>query len=214
MTVLLDRVVGFVSVILLGGVGVGIKYFRDENLDSSGRLVLMMAAGVVVGGTFFFSRRVRKILRVSDLLDRIPLGKAIKKVDDAVFHYHRHKWQLAKCIGMGILVWVCTILGIYLSGESVSMPCQLIDYFIFAPIIFTAGAVVPSIAGLGILEGLFQHFFGLAGAPAASSVAVCLLYRLHGLIVSLPGAIPLFQEFSSLRPTLTDEEKGAEPAAE
>lgn len=212
MTVLLDRVVGFVSVILLGGIGVGIKYFRDGVFDSSGRLVLLMATVVVVGGTFFFSRRVRKILRVAEILDRVPLGKAIKKVDDAVFHYHRHKWQLTKCIGMGLLVWICTIVAIYLLGQSVAMPTAMIDYFIFSPIIFTAGAVFPSIAGLGVLEGLFQHLFGMAGAPAASAVAVSLLYRLNGLVVSLPGAIPLFQEFSSLNPKMSDAEESVEPA--
>ncbi|MBY0589547.1 flippase-like domain-containing protein [bacterium] len=211
MTVLLDRVVGFVSVILLGGIGVGIKYFRDGAIDSSGRLVLLMASVVLVGGTFFFSRRVRKILRVSDILDRIPLGQAIKKVDDAVFHYHRHKWQLTKCIGMGLLVWICTIIAIYLLGQSVAMPTALIDYFIFSPIIFTAGAVFPSIAGLGVLEGLFQTLFGMAGAPAASAVAVSLLYRLNGLVVSLPGAIPLFQEFSSLTPSVADPEPATDP---
>ncbi len=212
MTVLLDRVVGFVSVILLGGVGVGIKFLRDRSLDSSGKLVLLMAAAVIVGGTFFFSRRVRKLLRIADIIDRIPMGKAIKKVDDAVFHYHRHKWQLTKCIGMGLLVWIWTVGGIYLLGQSVSMPVKLIDYFIFSPIIFTAGAVFPSIAGLGVLESLFQQLFGMAGAPAASAVAVCLLYRLNCLAVSLPGAIPLFQEFSSLKPAMQEEEAAIEPA--
>lgn len=204
MTVLLDRVIGLVSLMLMGVIGIIIKIMRygTDGIDSTGRIVLLMLAGVVVGGVIFFSRRVRDLFRIAALLDRIPLGARIKKIDDSLFHYRAHKMQLAKCIGIGLLIWVLTITCIICLGESISMNVAPLDYLVSLPVIFTAGAVAPSIAGLGVLEGLFQHFFGLVGASASSAVALCLLYRLTQMASSIPGIWPLYREFSSTQPTI------------
>ncbi|MBX9654415.1 flippase-like domain-containing protein [bacterium] len=199
MTVLLDRVIGLLALIILGALGVAIKATRD-GIDSTGRLVLTMLAIAVVGGIVFFSRRIRIIFRISAFFDRIPMGHHFKRIDDSLFHYRDHKMQLARCVGIGLFIWLLTIGGIYLMGESISMSVPFVDYFICLPVIFSAGAVAPSIAGLGVLEGLFQHFFGAVGAAPSTAVALCLLYRLAILIVSIPGAYPLYQEFSSGRP--------------
>ena len=212
MTVLLDRVLGLLALIILGAVGVAIKATQG-GIDSTGRLVLTMLSVAVIGGMVFFSRRVRIIFRISAFLDRIPLGHQIKKIDDSLFHYRDHKIQLTWCVAIGLVIWLMTISGIYLMGESIGMSVNFVDYFICLPVIFSAGAVAPSIAGLGVLEGLFQHFFGAAGAAPSTAVALCLLYRLAILVVSIPGALPLYQEFSSAKPqvvpSLDDESPNA-----
>jgi uncharacterized protein (TIRG00374 family) len=198
MTVLLDRVVGLVALILMGAIGVLMKSTRD-GFDATGRLVLLMLTVSVLGGILFFSRRVRKILRIAEILEAIPFGRHIQKIDDSLFHYREHGGQLFRCLLLGMAIWALTIVAIYLSGQSLRMNVAILDYFICLPIIFTAGAAVPAIAGLGILETLFQQFFGPVGAPASVAVALCILYRLMMLIVSIPGALPLYQEFSALR---------------
>jgi len=199
MTVILDRIIGLLALIILGAIGVAIKASRN-GVDSTGRLVLTMLAVAVVGGIVFFSRRIRIIFRISAFFDRIPLGHHFKKIDESLFHYRDHKAQLAKCVGIGLFIWFLTIGGIFLMGESIAMSVPFIDYFICLPVIFSAGAVAPSIAGLGVLEGLFQHFFGAVGAAPSTAVALCLLYRLAILMVSIPGAYPLYQEFSTVKP--------------
>ena len=200
MTVLLDRVLGLLALIILGAIGVAIKASQG-GFDRTGQFVLTMLAVATIGGMVFFSRRVRIIFRISSFLDRIPLGHQIE-IDESLFHYRDHKWQLARCLSLGLLIWLMCIAGIYCLGQSISMSVNFVDYFICLPVIFSAGALAPSIAGLGVLEGLFQHFFGEAGATPSTAVAVCLLYRLAVLIISIPGALPLYHEFSSIKPQI------------
>lgn len=214
MTVLLDRIIGMVALMLVGAVAVLLRSFW-AGFDEAGALVLGLLAACVALGMMFFSRRVREILRIDWILGRIPFGAAIRKIDASLFHYRDHKWQLARCVLLSLVVWCWTLATIRLLGQSLSMGVATIDYFIYLPIAFTAGAFFPSINGLGVLEGLFQHFFTQAGAAASSAVALCLLYRLMFLVASLPGAIPLYAEISTrgvgtIQPLTEEEEEAVE----
>lgn len=199
MTVFLDRVIGLVALMLVGTMAVLLRSFQG-GFDSGGLLVLAMLGACVMITAVFFSRWARQMFPLGWLLDRIPFGEGIRKIDASVYHYREHPWQLVRCLLLSIFIWCWTLIMVCLLGQALSMPTALVHYFVYLPLVFTAGAVAPSIAGLGVLEGLFQYFFTLTGATAASAVALCLLYRLMMLICSVPGAIPLFAEFSSRTP--------------
>jgi hypothetical protein len=199
MTVFLDRVIGLVALMLVGTTAVLLRSFQD-GFDSGGLLVLTMLGICFLLTFLYFGRWARKVFRIEWLLSRIPFGEGIRRIDASLYHYREHPWQLARCLLLSIFIWCWTLVMICLLGQALSMPTALVDYFVYLPLVFTAGAVAPSIAGLGVLEGLFQYFFTATGATAASAVALCLLYRLMMLICSLPGAIPFFAEFSSRAP--------------
>ena len=76
------------------------------------------------------------------------------------------------------------------------------------------GSFLPSIGGLGVLEGLFQRFFGMVGVAPASAVALCVLYRIAQLIASLPGAIPAYREWSAKGVRAITETELADPLAQ
>lgn len=196
MTVLFDRVMGLISLLLIGTIA---AMFQPPipGIAATSRFVSGTLLFIIIGALVFFSGRIRRALRIDDLLSRIPMGKAIKRLDDSLFHYRAYPVVLAKCVAISFLVHFWTIVSVYFISQALGLNAPFSSFLIFLPIIFTGGALLPSIAGLGVIEGLFQQFFALVGMSASSSVALCVLYRVMMLVGAIPGAIPTFQEFST-----------------
>lgn len=194
MTVFLDRVVGLVSLMLIGTVAILLQADAPELRQASMATEWILAA-VLVGGLVFFSGRLRKLLRVSEIVERLPFPGKIKEVDDSVFHYRHHIPLLFGNVAISFVIHACTIWCIYLLGQSLGLKVPMIYYFAALPVIFTVGAVAPSIGGLGVVEGMFQYFFTQQGATTSSAVALCIVYRLMVLISTLPGAVFTYREF-------------------
>ncbi|MFO0945858.1 MAG: lysylphosphatidylglycerol synthase transmembrane domain-containing protein [Planctomycetota bacterium] len=196
MTVLVDRVVGLISLMIIGTVAALIQA-DDGDLKGISQTSSWILGAIMGGGAIFFSARLRKLLKVAEIVERLPFKKRIKEVDQSVFHYRNHLWMLGGNVAISFLIHATTIFCIYLVGRSLQLTIPLMFYFEALPVIFTAGAFFPAIGGLGILESLFAHFFVGQGATASSAVALCILYRLMILVGSLPGAIFTYREFSA-----------------
>lgn len=197
MTVLLDRIIGLFSFMLIGGVSI---FFVSDHpaLVAPSQMVMVMLGSVVVGGSLYFSERFRNLVRFPQLLQRLPFSSKLVKLDQSVFHFRQHPGVLGQCIGYSMVIQLVSVACIWGIARSLGLSIAMSYFLVFLPLIFTAGAVAPSIAGLGVLEGLFQQFFSLpgVGATPSSAVALCILFRIMALVTSLPGAAPAYREMS------------------
>jgi uncharacterized membrane protein YbhN (UPF0104 family) len=154
---------------------------------------------------------------VADCGSYFGFSSKIKQMDDSVFHYRNHIPLLFCNVAISFIIHVCTVISVYWLGLALDLSVPLIYYFAALPVIFTMGAVVPAIGGLGVLEYLFDQFFSLHGATTSSAVALCILYRLMMLVSALPGALFTYREFSlSGIPTISSadlDEMSGEPDA-
>lgn len=198
MTVLLDRVLGLVSMMMVGGVALLVAADHPEIRQVSRHIPLVLFV-VLVGGIIFFSGRIRRLLRISEIIERFPFNQQIKQVDQSVFHFRQHVGTLAKAVAISLPVHLGTFACVWLLGLSLGLDVAPINYFAFLPVILTFGAVIPAIGGLGVLETLFAWCFSLpgVGATASGAVALCIVFRFLIFTTSLPGAIPLYREFST-----------------
>lgn len=215
MTVFMDRVLGLISMMLIGSVAMLTQQARPE-MASVSRYALNGLALVLMAGAAFFSGRLRRLFRVAEIVDRLPMKGAIRQIDESMFHYRGHVRALVGCVAISVIVHFYCFVCVYYLGRALNLNIALINYFMFLPLILTAGAMLPSIAGLGVLEGLFQYFFALkgVGATPSSAVALCILYRIVVLVSSIPGAWPTYREFGAKgiaklsQATDEDEEEG------
>jgi uncharacterized protein (TIRG00374 family) len=198
VTVLIDRALGLVSLMLIGALAMLWERQRPE-LAGVSRFAATVLAAVLIGGFLVFSGRLRRLLRVEQILARLPMSEHVQRLDASVFHFRNHLLVLSNCVAVSIVIHVWTFVSVYFLGEALNVHVSLANYFVFLPVVFTSGAFVPSIAGLGVLEGLFQHFFSMpgVGATPSSAVALCVLYRIVQLIAALPGVLPTYREFSA-----------------
>ena len=205
VSVIVDRVLGLGSLALLGAI---VVLFALDRFATIAIGIWGVILGVGLLGTVAFSKRLRSLVRLNALLQRLPprLGHVLRLIDQAVFAYRSHKWVIVGSLLTGVGNHIVSVLGVYLLGEAIGVGLPPLEYFVLIPIINIVSAVPLMPNGWGIGEwlygGLFAkygavHLGGGAMAEAAMStrgVALSLLYRIHLTCWSLLGGVVVLLE--------------------
>jgi uncharacterized protein (TIRG00374 family) len=198
--VFVDRFIGLVAVCMMGGVAV-FASLNDERVRVARLIVAAFLVFVLVGGTVFYNRRLRALLRVDWMLARLPLRRTVEKVDRALLAYRHHKGTVALAIVYSWGAQAVGILAMWWVAVALGSRAVWFHYFVAVPAIWIGWSLVPVPGGFGVAEGLAQGLFGsavlsgdAAAAPftdaeaAALALAMMLAYRIVQMLVSLPGA--------------------------
>jgi len=188
-TVLLDRIVGLATVVMIAGFAVLPVMNRKEMIPVVGMIVALLAGGAI-GAAIYFNPAIRRWRAAKNLKDRLPFRAAIEEVDDVLKTMHHAPRTILAAVGLSALGQVSTILGIYalaLSLDATGVP--LGDFFVFEPIIFLVTAIPISVGGWGVEQVAYAQLFGMAGMAANTAIALSVLYKLSVLVVSLPGGV-------------------------
>ncbi|MBL8756701.1 MAG: flippase-like domain-containing protein [Planctomycetes bacterium] len=200
VSVIVDRVLGLGSLALLGAI---VVLFALDRFTSIAIAIWSVILGVGLLGTFAFSKRLRALIRLNTLLQKLPpkLGHVLRLVDQAVFAYRSHKWVIVGSLVTGVANHVVSVLGVYLLGEAMGVGLPPLEYFALIPIVNIVSAVPLMPNGWGIGEWLYGGLFATYGATylgggavaeAAMStrgVALSLLYRIHLTCWSFLGGV-------------------------
>ncbi|MHC4079130.1 MAG: lysylphosphatidylglycerol synthase transmembrane domain-containing protein [Planctomycetota bacterium] len=212
VSVIVDRVMGLGSLSLLAAFAV-LFYLDDSDFRLLAVAIWGVLLGVVLLGVIAFSRRIRNLIRLPGLIQKLPggFGHLLQRLDQAVFFYRSHKagmfvWMLG---GMGS--HAINVLCVYFIGEALGMGVALQDYFVLVPVILIVSAIPIAPNGWGVGEYMFGELFRnfAAGAGAAQTmytraISLSLLYRIHLMLWSLLGGLILL--FTKDRVTRLDVE--------
>ena len=205
MSVVVDRIMGLASLSILAAVAV--LFYLDDSEFRYLAVVLWAILGVVVlMGVLAFSRRMRSMIKLSDLLGALPkrISDLLRRVDDAVYFYRSHKVGMTVWLLAGVFNHVSSVLSYFCVGEALGVGMPIEDYFVLIPIIVIVSAIPIAPNGWGVGEFMFQQLFGKFGAvhlPAVEGAqimgtrgaALSVVYRLFILTtVSLAGGILFF----------------------
>lgn len=200
VSVVVDRVLGLASLALLGAVVV--LFALDEFADLA-LLIWGVIAGVLLLFMLGFSRRLRRVVRLKWLLDRLPhkLAHLLKLVDQAVFFYRTHVGVIVASLLAGVGNHVLSVFSVVFLGDAIGVELPWKQYFVLIPIINIVSALPIGPNGWGVGEALYKYLFSHYGAasltgvvdPAAAmgtrGVALSVLYRLHLTCWSLLGGL-------------------------
>lgn len=219
VSVIVDRVLGLASLALLGAVVVLFAYedFREVALGIWG-----VIGGVSLLGLVAFSKRLRQLVRLKWLLERLPqrIGHVLKLIDQAVFFYRDHKRVIAASLAWGVVNHIISVLSIVLMGHALDIGMPVFPYFVLIPVINILSALPIGPNGWGFGEALYKLLFAKYGAvylPGVTNaaeamgtrgVALSVLYRLHLTFWSLLGG--LFVLFEKDRVTRADIDREVE----
>jgi uncharacterized protein (TIRG00374 family) len=207
VSVIVDRVLGLGSLAILAAI---VVLFALDDFADLAVWIWLVIAGVALLGAVAFSKRLRNLVRLKWLLDRLPqrLGNVLKLVDQAVFFYRDHKFVIAASLLVGVVNHVVSVGSVVLIGHSLGVGMPTFEYFVIVPVIniLSAIPIAPNGWGFGeaLYKGLFatygaEHLAGMAPNAAAETmgtrgVALSVLYRLHLTFWSLLGGVFLFFE--------------------
>lgn len=188
-SVLMDRVLGVFSVLVMGGVGLLLA--SDLAGDPSILLALAVAAFVcLVTWVLVFSERAARLGHV--LLARLPWGRLTRAGGSllaALQSYGpaaRELWQVS---AGSVAVQVLRIVQAYLLGRALGIDVGLGVYFAFVPLVLLVILVPVSVSGLGTGQLAFVWLFARVGVSSADAFTLSILFVGLGVVGNLPGAL-------------------------
>lgn len=211
VTVFVDRLVGLIGMIVVGALAslfVGAQLaipVRGGNLEVR-VLIWLLLGGLILGSAVFLSRRLRRVLMLSVLLDKLPFAQSLRQVDNAIRIYRRHLPSIGVALLLTALIQGFSIVAIFMLCKALHLDnVRFLQCLIIMPIVWLISAAVPVPGGLGVMENLFVSFFSRAIDPSvmtgtpqweqvvALATALAVLNRLMICLCSLPGGlVPIF----------------------
>jgi uncharacterized protein (TIRG00374 family) len=193
VAVIMDRLIGAISVLLLGVIAVAIN-----PSVMPWQLTQVLVIGLVVGLVVTTLLLVRTPLHGSarHLLarfERLPvvgrkLGGRVESAVEAVRAYAGKPGLVAYALLISMLANGLSIVNIYLYAVAVGADINLSQAAVVVPVVLAIG-LLPSINGLGTIELTFVFLFGLMGVDPEVALAVAILRRLVLLGQSLVGGV-------------------------
>lgn len=180
-----DRILGLGSLALLGAFCV---LFALEEFTTIAAGIWGVILGVGLLGVVAFSRRLRELVRLKWLLNRLPtkLRSALQMVDKAIFFYREQRVVIGCSLLLGVFNHAISVLAVVCFGIAIGVGMPAFEYFVLVPVINIASAIPIAPNGWGVGELLYGYLFAEHGAqhlPGVSDAAAAM--RTRGVALSL-----------------------------
>ena len=190
-SVLMDRLLGVVSILIMGLVGLMLAQTQDLASIRAIEVPLSITAVVsAAAAAVVFSEAAASV--AESIAMRLPIAVIRRLATDltrATRAYGRHHAELGNVLLGSVAVQVLRIVQAYCLGRALAIDLPLLAYFAFIPLILLVMLLPVSINGIGPSQVAFVWFFGRAGVPDAQSFALSLLFVALGIIGNLPGGL-------------------------
>lgn len=182
-TVIIDRVLTLVSLLLL--TAAGLPWLFDIVADPVARWALstVICAGLAGFAAFLAIVRLpRFALRWRTLHSLLDLAALARRV---IFHAR----YALPVILLSVLSFVGFAFIVFCIARAMQLDVTLMDCVLLVPPVILITVVPVSIAGWGVREGAMVVAFGFLNVPASAAFAVSVLFGLTLAAASLPGSL-------------------------
>jgi len=194
-TVFLDRLIGLSGLMILATVTFLFSWKRSEwsatyrNTLATGLLLIWV--GLATGGVFVFSRRLRHLVKLPELGEKLPAADQILRIGRATVTMRQHKGLVLLSLANTLVLQLIVVVAAYVMSQALHMKGHFTIYFIFVPIGFLIAAIpISPPNAAGVMEAAYVQFFTLGGLnPASAAVAFALANRLTQLVWAVPGIL-------------------------
>jgi uncharacterized protein (TIRG00374 family) len=190
-SVALDRLLGTLSVLLSGVVGIMILGRLEY------RSLLWISAALGLGGAIatwllLFDSRIYRVLLQRTGLSRVGvIDRLANKFLDAVAQYANKRSVVGAVLAGSLVVHVLRTLQVWALGMALGLPVGLEWYFAAVPIIVLVMLLPISPSGIGVGNVAFGYLFGVAGVDWDRAISLSILFMLLSVIGNLPGGLLL-----------------------
>lgn len=107
----------------------------------------------------------------------------------AMVAYRRQQGVVLRALWLSLIFYLTPLLlqCFLVWGSGLQVPLQ--DIFSFVPLIMLLGILPLTPNAIGITEGAYVFFYGLAGVPTGEALALALCARLLGMLASVVGGV-------------------------
>jgi len=192
--VFMDRLVGAISVLLLGVLALvanpAVIPWQFAQMLLVGLAISLVALGLLLVRSRLlegFREAALGLANVSILGLRVR--PKLEAAVDAIRSYSRARRLVGRALAVSMLANGLSIVNLYLYALSVRADLSLTEVAVVAPVVLAVGVLPLSINGLGTIELTFVILFGAMGVDSHVALAVALLRRFVLLALSLVGGL-------------------------
>ncbi|TAH38479.1 MAG: flippase-like domain-containing protein [Planctomycetota bacterium] len=182
MSVLVDRVIGLFSLLVLAGL---VLFFGGVHIEGAPpwlgvvrRYVLLILALAIVLPALYLSRRARRLLGIEWLLRKLPFQQKVAVLDDALTVYRERPGAVGAALGLSVVLQACGVLSFWLMAQALGADLTLPQVYVAFPVVQTVSSLPLAPSGFGVGETMFALFFRGFGSTATLGVATSIVFRL------------------------------------
>jgi uncharacterized protein (TIRG00374 family) len=188
MSVLVDRAVGLLALIILGGVTASFQWRITESRNVS------IAAGViclcvVIGAAVFYIPFLHKFSGLDFFLRKLPMQKQVRGAVDTMQRYGRRPWLGLWALIVSFPVHGAVVTSAMFAGMAFGLPLHLGYYWVCVPVIVLAGALPLSPQGAGVMEGFAVLLTRSQGVTVGQAFALTMSIRVVQILWNLSGGL-------------------------
>jgi uncharacterized protein (TIRG00374 family) len=188
LTVIIDRVIGLLALLLLGGTMAAIQWHIAEC-----RQVALVAGGVLamtfVGAVVFYQPTLHRMTGLDWLLKKLPMQQQVTKAVDAMHTYGRRPGVVLWAFACSFPVHVISILSATMAGQAFHLPLDFAYYWVVVPVIALVGAIPISPQGAGVMEFFAVQLTKHRGVSNAQALALVMSIRLIQILWNLVAGV-------------------------
>lgn len=196
-SVAMDRIMGMLSMLLIGLVALAVFYRIYPHpvlLGTVLALSLTAVAGLALLLSPSFHRLILSRIRPAskegeDGGEEIQTGwrGAVRRAIGAMERYRSQPGLLGLVLAMSVGVQVLRILQAYLLSEAMALDTALVYFFCFVPVILLITMLPISVSGLGTTNLAYVALFENVGMDPDGAFVLSVLILALGVIGNLPG---------------------------
>jgi uncharacterized protein (TIRG00374 family) len=217
LSVFVDRVIGLLSLVIMGGIMATLQYFTSEHRDDPASLaclrIALGSAAVVFAfllAVLLFQDPVRRAIGLDSLPRRLPFQKHIGQAIDVINIYRSRPLLIVGAIVFTFPVHITVVVSALFAGKAFLLPLPMLYYFVAVPVIVLSGALPISPQGAGVMEFFAIQLTKQYGTTVSQAFALTMSIRIVQMLWNLTGG------FFVLRggyhaPTASEKEEMGQP---
>ncbi len=202
VSVIVDRAVGLLALILLGGTMAGYLAYsaRHAPAAEANELVAQKCFQVAIGAVviiflvlvalmFLYIPALRQRTGLRFLLKRLPMQKQLDKAKEAMQLYRRRPLMMATTLLVTFPVHMTVIVSATFAGRAFGLPLKPWYYWVVVPVVVLSGSIPISPQGAGVMEFFAILLMRPQGATVSQAFALTMSIRLVQIFWNLTGGI-------------------------
>lgn len=185
-SVVMDRLLGLLSMLLMGLVSLTVFYRVYPHPALLG-VVVLLSVGSMVGLGLLLSRRMH--LRVASLGQTLGEDSWVSRAALAMGRYRDRLGTLGVVLLLSLGVQGLRVLQAYFLSEAMDLGTPLIYFFCFIPPILVVTMLPISVGGWGTANVAYVALFSQVGMDPDGAFVLSVLILALGVIGNLPGGL-------------------------
>jgi uncharacterized protein (TIRG00374 family) len=197
MSVIVDRAIGLLGLIIIGGTMAGYLALSPHEVgDAVAQRCAQVAIGavaivasVIVGLLVFYTPTLRRFTGLDFILRRLPMQEQVNKAVHTMELYRRRPGVVLVTLIMTFPVHITVIFSAMCAGMAFRLPLTPGYYWVVVPVVVLAGAIPISPQGAGVMEFFAILLTRKQGCTVSQAFALTMSIRLVQILWNLVGGL-------------------------